>query len=494
LTIKQGIAILFLFVCILLEQNDAAIGQPRENLIATVDFELSMTESQLAKRDAVIQITVPHSVRGFHAPKWYGGAPNFLHYAKKITATDVDGQRLAVKIHDNIVDIEPTRAAKYTLFYTYAIPQKITDKASYAYPVANENYARFDDNVTFLSPIGGDNLPATLSLTAPSTWKVDTSWGSAKKMRIAHVYDLISGLIVMGHLDCTELAVGQTHVRFAMYGNYEHDILREQFGKVLAAQQSTVGNLPSPRLLVAVLPTGMAECRGTSLTNSLCVCLPQETKLVPFNFSAIGTISHELFHQWNVRLIKPKREEGVFLFTEGFTNYFAVAALTRAGLITEERFARFLCSYRKELENNPRYPGSTYAIIQAGLKKEPRLFDLCYTKGPFVAVLLDIALRDDTDDKESLTSYFGALCKKYGGTSGFEPADLRAMLIEKSGKKSGKAVRTFDNAFIGGGALNLDDLFNRLGIERASNGKCELRTLPAAYANLRSNVFTANGH
>lgn len=196
----------------------------------------------------------------------------------------------------------------------------------------------------------------------------------------------------------------------ALTGGFSHDIFKEQFCKVLQAQQEIAGTLPSKRLLVVVVPTRMDRCKGTSLVNALMVCVPEKEKLTPFNVAVIGTVSHELFHQWNLRLARPKSEQGVYLFSEGFTNYFAVAALVHAGLITEERFAKFMCSYRKHLIDNPKYPGSDFSTIQAGLEKNSNLFDLCYSKGPFVAILLDLALREESHGKESLSSWFRAVC------------------------------------------------------------------------------------
>jgi predicted metalloprotease with PDZ domain len=298
-------------------------------------------------------------------------------------------------------------------------------------------------------------------------------------------------MIVMGHYEYSRATVGNSKVVFAIVGDYSHQIIKEEFCKVLQSQQEIAGDLPSHRLLVSFLPTSMDSCKGTSLSNALNVNIPLKEKLSPFNFAVIGTTSHELFHQWNVRYVRPKSEEGIYLLTEGFTNYFAIAALARAGLISEERFGRFLCRYRKFLSENPKYPGSDYATIQGGLTKDEHLFDLCYTKGPFVAVLLDLALREDTSNKESVASWFRVLCEKFGGTGGYEIADLRELVITVSGKQNGQAVKTFDSAFLGGQALDLDELFNKLGITCDSEGNCRLIEISKDAANTRSQVFKA---
>src|SRR5581483_174750 len=118
-------------------------------------------------------------------------------------------------------------------------------------------------------------------------------------------------------------------VTFAIAGDCPHEVLRKQFCEVLRGQQQIAGKFPGNTLLVSVLPATIESCRGTSLTDALNVNIPIGEKLVPFNFAVIGTCSHELFHQWNAYFITPKDEDDAFLFREGFTNYFAVATLTR---------------------------------------------------------------------------------------------------------------------------------------------------------------------
>ena len=100
-------------------------------------------------------------------------------------------------------------------------------------------------------------------------------------------------------------------------------------------------------------------------------------------------------------------------------------------------------------------------------------------------------MREDTNDKESLASWFRTLCKRYGGTSGYDVSDLRALLATTSGKQNGQAVKTFDSAFLGGQALDLDGLFNKLGIVCDSEGNCHLLRIPKDAANVRSKVFKA---
>jgi hypothetical protein len=158
------------------------------------------------------QITVPANLRRFEAPKWYGGAPVFLKFVSNISATDDTGHKLHAKTKDNIVDVEATKAATHTLHYTYNVPQSISGQVDFALPVLNENYARFDNNLTFLEPKSAGDLPAKLSIVAPSGWEFETGWGSSPGISIPKLSDLIAGMIVMGHYDYSHATVGNSQV------------------------------------------------------------------------------------------------------------------------------------------------------------------------------------------------------------------------------------------------------------------------------------------
>ncbi len=222
------------------------------------------------------------------------------------------------------------------------------------------------------------------------------------------------------------------------------------------------------------------------------VNIPAGTKLTPFHFQVMGTVSHELFHEWNLRYIFPATKDGNYLFSVGFTNYFGVAALTRAGLMKEASFGRFLWRYKKFVEENPAYPAD-HAEIQSGFSPSTpnaQLIDLAYTKGMFVAVLIDLALREESGGKQSLASWFSLLVERYGDKKGYSVGDLRATLGEISGHAEGRTVQVFDEAFVGGKKLDLASLIERFGIRCNKNDECILQNLDPAGAILRTKVFS----
>jgi predicted metalloprotease with PDZ domain len=441
----------------------------------------------------LVEIFVPGCVTRFTAPASYGGAPIFLRYLSEITAIDRTGTRLPVDVRGNEVHVEPGSCAAYTLTYVYAVPQKHVGEISQSLPTLDERHAMFDHNLTFLNPEGIDELAAHLVVSAPSGWVIATSWGSGGEFNVSNVSAVVAGITVAGDYRFTSAEAGGTRVDFAIRGELDDSVLKDQFLRVLDSQQNIVGVLPS-RYVLAILQTShpaLTTCVGTSLTNAIVVNVPFEAKLEPFNFSVIGTASHELFHQWNLRYLYPLSEDGAYLFTEGVTNYYAVAALVRANLISEATFADFLGSCRVKLEGNP-YLRSSFAQIQkAFAENDENVITLAYVKGPLIAVALDLAIRAETEGRESLTSWFRQLLEQFGGKQGYSLIDLRRVLVDRTGDATGRAVKLFDDVFVGGDAIDFNDLFRRLGIEQRSPREFALLAAPGETAALRSKIFSA---
>jgi len=125
----------------------------------------------------------------------------------------------------------------------------------------------------------------------------------------------------------------------------------------------------------------------------------------------LGLISHEYFHTWNVKRLKPKefapydytRENHTQMlwFFEGFTSYYDDLILLRAGLITAADYLKLL---NKPVNQVLATPGRLQqSVAQASFDAWTRYYRpdentanstvSYYTKGSLVALCLDLSLR-----------------------------------------------------------------------------------------------------
>lgn len=167
----------------------------------------------------------------------------------------------------------------------------------------------------------------------------------------------------------------------------------------------------------------------------------------------LGLISHEYFHTWNVKRLRPaelaqidfdreNHTELLWLF-EGFTSYYDDLLLRRAGLIDDATYLKLLAKATNQVLQTP--GRSVQTVAQASFdawvkyyrqdENTPNATVSYYTKGSLVALCLDLTLR--REGKTTLDDVMRALWKRCAGGPMTE-ADLRAELASLAG-------RSFDN-------------------------------------------------
>ena len=125
----------------------------------------------------------------------------------------------------------------------------------------------------------------------------------------------------------------------------------------------------------------------------------------------LGLISHEYFHTWNVKQLRPDRfapydytQENytqLLWFFEGFTSYYDDILLRRAGLIDDATYIKLLGKTIAQVQQTPgRHVQSVaQASFDAWVKyyrqdeNTPNATVSYYTKGSLVALCLDLTLR-----------------------------------------------------------------------------------------------------
>ena len=135
----------------------------------------------------------------------------------------------------------------------------------------------------------------------------------------------------------------------------------------------------------------------------------------------LGLISHEYFHTWNVKRLRPvefarydytqENYTELLWFFEGFTSYYDDLLLRRAGLIDDAQYLKLL---NKTINQVLQTPGrKVHSVAQSSFEawtkyyrqdaNSPNLTVSYYTKGALVALCLDLSLRQHGVKNHSLT-------------------------------------------------------------------------------------------
>ena len=167
----------------------------------------------------------------------------------------------------------------------------------------------------------------------------------------------------------------------------------------------------------------------------------------------LGLISHEYFHTWNVKRLRPaefarydyaqENHTELLWFFEGFTSYYDDLLLRRAGLIDDAQYLRLL---NKTINQVLQTPGrEVQSVAQSSFEawtkyyrpdaNSPNLTVSYYTKGALVALCLDLTLRQHGVRNHSvcLDDVMRALWTRCQAGP-MQEADLLAVLKELTGR------------------------------------------------------------
>ena len=167
----------------------------------------------------------------------------------------------------------------------------------------------------------------------------------------------------------------------------------------------------------------------------------------------IEVAAHEFFHVWNVKRIRPQalapvdysREQytRALWFAEGVTSTYASFTLERAGLWGREAFYRDLAGQITRLQARPArlWQSAEESSVDAWFEgmpdyNSPDRSISYYNKGQILGVMIDLAIRDATDNHQSLDDVMRRMNDEYAKAGKYYEDDegIRAAVEEVSGK------------------------------------------------------------
>ena len=191
--------------------------------------------------------------------------------------------------------------------------------------------------------------------------------------------------------------------------------------------------------------------------------------------------AHEFFHLWNVKRIRPSTLEPVdftremytraLWFAEGVTNTYASYAMIRSGIWNKQEFYQDLSSQISELEVRPaeHWQSAEQSSLDAWLEKyalynQPQRSVSYYTKGQVLGVLLDIEIRDRTDNQHSLDDVLRGMNVDFARAGKFyhDSQDVQ----RTAEKITGTSLENFFSRYVSGAEpLPYREYFSRVGLE-----------------------------
>jgi len=289
----------------------------------------------------------------------------------------------------------------------------------------------------------------------PADWNVATELapGASPYSFVAPSYDaLVDAPVEAGKFSQFEFDNAGAHFRVVVDAEkWDKTFLEDCLRAITKYELQLMGGAPfdSPRkeytFIFHIGPYAEVGGGGMEHANSTAIA---DTSVE----NAAALAAHEFFHAWNVKRIRPQAFEPVdytreqytraLWFAEGVTSAYSAYTLERTGLWPKRQFYGDLAWQIEQLEGRParKWQSVEESSLDAWLEKydaynAPDRSISYYNKGQLLGVLLDLTVREATDNRKSLDDVLRRLYAGYAQRHTFykESEGIRAAAEEVAG-------------------------------------------------------------
>src|SRR5216683_365810 len=435
----------------------------------------------------------------FALPAWIHGSYMIREFARHLISIRAESRGRAVaieKLDKHTWRAEPVAGPLAVSCEVYAWDLSVRGAH------LDTRHAFFNGACVFLRVLGQEAAPCELEIARPRgpryrNWRVATAMPrrSAGPFGFggyvtADYDELIDHPVEMGEFALASFRAGGVPHDIVITGRHAADTRRLQRDlKRLCEEHIRFFGEPAPMKRFVFLVTAVGEGYGglehRASTALLCSRddLPREgeTEVTERYRTFLGLASHEYFHTWNVKRIKPaafapydldhENYTTLLWAFEGVTSYYDDLALVRCGLIEKKDYLELL---GRSITTHLRTPGRAIQSVaessfDAWIKyyrqdeNSPNAAVSYYVKGSLVALCLDLFIREKTRGRKSLDDIMRALWRRHGLTgAGVEEDGIERFAEEATGLE---LERHFDDWLRSTRELPLKALLAAQGVE-----------------------------
>ena len=408
-------------------------------------------------------------------PAWIPGSYMIRDFAKNVIRliASAEGHPVAVnKLDKSTWQCEPTAGPLLVEYEVYAYDLSVRSAHF------DRDHAYFNGTSVFLQVHGKEEQPHTVDLQPPEHeagrhWQVATSlrrdgaepWGFGR-YRAGNYDDLIDHPVEMAAFRRIDFTAGGIPHHVVISGRHRVDgeRLAADLAKICETHIALFGELPAGLEHYLFLVMAVGEGYGGLEHRSSCSLLCSRDDLPQPGMSEVtegyrqflGLCSHEYFHTWNVKRIKPAAFVPYDLYREthtrqlwafeGITAYYDDLTLARSGVISPESYlellgqtiTRVLRGHGRHLQSVAESSFDAWTRFYKQDESAPNTIVSYYTKGSLVALALDFTIRQATNGRKSLDDLMRRLWHDYGKTGqGVAEGEIERLASELAGTDLG---------------------------------------------------------
>ncbi len=399
-------------------QSAALPGSAISAPITNIAYRVAIDSADAAQRR--IRVSMTFSVSSAEPvllalPAWTPGSYELAYWAKYVSAFAATsaGKTLAWDKADyQTWRVRPTGAGSVLVSFEYR-----NDSLDNANSWSQPGFALLNGSNLFPYPAGRPfDFASTVALSVPAGWRVATGMteGARGTFTAQNYHDLVDMPIVAGHLDLDSTRVGDGWLRFASYPASIESAPRRaatlaDLAKVIGVESAVFGETPwKTYTVMQIADSAFSAIVGLEHQNSH---VDLTTPFVIGQPVLTSVYAHEIFHAWNVKRLRPSdmwpyqyahEQPTTWLWvSEGVTDYYADLALVRSGFSDSAAFFATTAGKIGEVAELPPF-GLDDASLSAWIHPTDGTAEAYYPKGSLAGLMLDIMIRDASDNHRSL--------------------------------------------------------------------------------------------
>lgn len=448
----------------------SGVARSQEVPLKSIEYRLSMSRPMSHLFEVAIAVELPDELRNkplqFQMAKWSPGRYAVFDFAKNVQEFRANGR--VTRFDDQTWTVDPVGINKVIVSY-----KVFANDLSGTFSQLDERHANYNGASIFMYVAGHKAHPVKLTIQPPAGWKIvngrmdragQTQWDFPN-------WDVL--------IDTpTEIAPDWTQDSFEVDGKKYHVVVHS-FGSEGGKRPSLVKDIEKiVRAEIAMWgPPEFSEYTflihyaaddrsgdGMEHLTSTQIIEPGALAEPGIYEATLGTVSHEFFHVWNVKRLRPE-ELGPWDFTrplrtrglwvaEGFTNYYGHLMLRRAGIWSDKKFLDGQAQTIRRIESaqGSRLMSAEESSLSAAFLDDAPHAQLTnlnntaisyYPKGELIGMVMDLLVRGRTKGRSSLDDVMRQMYDEFYLKSpnssyylrgrGYQTEDLERVVSQVSG-------------------------------------------------------------
>lgn len=433
--------------------------------ISNVRYDVSFDSETAARREIHVEMSFDVADAeevSLSLPAWTPGSYELDNFARNVS--DVwareDGEDVRWDMQDyDTWRVYPRGAGRVTIGFDYTADQ-LDNGNAWSQP----DFAFFNGTNLFLFPEDSDlGFHSDVVIHTEDDWRVTTglTLGSAPREFTADSYhQLVDMPTFVGRFDLDSLQIDGAWYRLATYpegtmAGRAREVIWDQIRKMMPPMEDVFDVTPWSEYTTFMVFTPNFG-GGAALEHST-----SHLGIYNLNFRLSPTLAsitaHEIFHGWNVKRLRPAdmwpydygraMPTPLLWISEGITDYYADLAMVRGGIESADDFYRD--TERKITHANGTPPVALEdASLSTWIGPRDGTSSIYYDKGSLAGLMLDILIRDATDNARSLDDVMKTMYQRdYLQGRGFTNEEWWAAASEAAG---GRSFQDFYDKYVDG--------------------------------------------